>query len=89
METILSILFIAFIVFFSIQFCYYGFVFSRFAFAKPQAGTPKKIPVSVIIWAKNECENLISNNLIYGCGKPFKIIKNSENIWIAIEYDYI
>lgn len=39
--------------------------------------------------SKNECENLISNNLIYGCGKPFKIIKNSENIWIAIECDYI
>jgi len=58
METILSILFIAFILFFSVQFCYYGFVFSRFTFAKPQAGTPKKIPVSVIIWAKNECENL-------------------------------
>lgn len=58
METILNILFIAFIVFFCIQFCYYGLIFSRFAFTKPLTGTPKKIPVSVIIWAKNEYENL-------------------------------
>ena len=25
------------------------------------------------------CENLIKNDLIYGCGKPFKIYKNDNN----------
>ena len=37
---------------------------------------------------KVECDKLINNNLIYGCGKPFKIEK-INNIWIAIECDYI
>lgn len=23
--------------------------------------------------SKSECDNLINNNLIYGCGKPFKL----------------
>lgn len=39
--------------------------------------------------SKNECDKLVSNNLIYGCGKPFKIKKNHENIWVADECDYI
>ena len=38
--------------------------------------------------SKLDCEKLIEQNLIYGCGKPFKIIKENE-IWIAIECDYI
>lgn len=38
--------------------------------------------------SKLECDKLIDNNLIYGCGKPFKIEK-INNIWIAIECDYI
>ena len=28
--------------------------------------------------SKEECDNYITNNLIYGCGKPFKIIDNNE-----------
>jgi hypothetical protein len=39
--------------------------------------------------SKNECDNLILNNLIYGCGKPFKIEKNHENILMANICDYI
>lgn len=27
---------------------------------------------------KNICDDLIFNNAIYGCGKPFKVIKNPE-----------
>lgn len=39
---------------------------------------------------KNECEELINNNLIYGCGKPFRIEYNTDTKkWIAIECEYI
>lgn len=27
---------------------------------------------------KKECDNYIKNNLIYGCGKPFRIIENNN-----------
>lgn len=27
---------------------------------------------------KEICDNLVKNNLIFGCGKPFKIVKNNE-----------
>ena len=42
-----------------IQLSYYLFVFGKFAFAKAQKSTPKKIPISVIVCAKNEAENVI------------------------------
>ncbi|NUY80995.1 glycosyltransferase [Flavobacterium sp. MAH-1] len=54
-------LFITFCVFASvvfIQFLYYVVVFGKFAFSKPQKSTPKRIPVSVIVCAKNEEENV-------------------------------
>jgi hypothetical protein len=35
-----------------------------------------------------ECQNLISNNLIFGCGKPFEIINSKENKLIAVECEY-
>ena len=38
--------------------------------------------------SKELCENLIANDLIFGCGKPFKIIQNN-NDFIAIVCDYI
>lgn len=59
METTLYILFIAFLGFFVIQFLYQSLVFSRFSFVKPKKETPKSVPVSVIVWAKNEYENLV------------------------------
>lgn len=37
---------------------------------------------------KNECDKLINEQLIYGCGKPFKISKNNDNFEIS-ECDYI
>jgi hypothetical protein len=37
---------------------------------------------------KKECDRLFSEKLIYGCGKPYKIIKNEEK-WIAVKCDYI
>lgn len=37
---------------------------------------------------KEKCEELVKNNLIYGCGKPFKIIIN-ENKLQVVKCDYI
>jgi len=41
-----------------IQLFYYGFIFTRFAFAKPKNPKQKNIAVSIIICAKNEAHNL-------------------------------
>lgn len=48
-------LFIAVVV---IQFLYYVVFFGKFSFAKPQTTTPKRVPISVIVCAKNEEENV-------------------------------
>tara|TARA_Y100000991_G_scaffold215431_1_gene205836 strand:- start:1317 stop:1562 length:246 start_codon:yes stop_codon:yes gene_type:complete len=37
---------------------------------------------------KKTCDYLFENNLIYGCGKPFKIV-NQNNIFSAEKCDYI
>lgn len=42
----------------AIQIAYYLGVFGNFAFAKAQKITPKRIPISVIVCAKNEEENV-------------------------------
>ena len=55
---LLNVLFYAFIVIVSIQIIYYVFIFSKFAFAKEDNPSLKKIPVSVIVCAKNEADNL-------------------------------
>lgn len=55
---VLDAIFYTFIIIVFIQLIYYGFIFSRFAFAKSKTPTKKKIAVSVIICAKNEAENL-------------------------------
>ncbi|WPR72956.1 glycosyltransferase [Flavobacterium sp. NG2] len=47
-----------FIVIVVVQLVYYLGVFTKFAFAKPQKITPKRIPISVIVCAKNEEENV-------------------------------
>ena len=40
---------------------------------------------------KIKCDDLINNNEIYGCGKPFRIknINTSTNEWISEVCDYI
>jgi len=38
--------------------------------------------------SKEDCDRYIANNMIIGCGKPFKII-NENNEYKAIECDYI
>ncbi len=55
------ILLYAFIAITCIQLFYFIFVFSRFSFAKKTKIEPKNIPVSVLICAKNEAENLKKN----------------------------
>ena len=47
-----------FIVIVAIQLTYYLGIFRKFAFAKAQKITPKRIPISVIVCAKNEEENV-------------------------------
>jgi len=37
---------------------------------------------------KEECDRLVSENLVFGCGKPFKLVKESEE-YKAIVCDYI
>ncbi|MFV8370237.1 glycosyltransferase [Flavobacterium sp. LB2R40] len=44
----------------AVQILYYLGVFGKFAFAKTQKITPKRIPISVIVCAKNEEENAIN-----------------------------
>ncbi|MFN5772917.1 glycosyltransferase [Flavobacterium sp.] len=56
---VLGTLFGLFIAAVAFQFLYYVFVFGKFAFQKAQQGAPKRIPVSVIVCAKNEAENVL------------------------------
>lgn len=58
MEMIFTVLFFAFIAIVIIQFIYYIGIFGQFSFAKNQSITPKKVPISVIVCAKNEAENI-------------------------------
>ena len=55
MLLILLCLFIAVV---AVQFLYYVVFFGKFSFAKPQTVTPKRVPISVIVCAKNEAENV-------------------------------
>jgi len=55
MLLILLCLFIAVVL---VQFLYYVVFFGKFSFAKPQTSTPKRVPISVIVCAKNEEENV-------------------------------
>lgn len=55
----LIIILYLFIVVVAVQLIYYLGVFGKFAFAKAQKITPKRIPISVIVCAKNEAENVI------------------------------
>lgn len=35
------------------------------------------------------CDKLAKEGLIYGCGKPFKLVLNREKEYIAVKCDYI
>lgn len=55
---LLDAVFFAFCFIVLIQVIYYLFIFGKFAFSKPENSSQKNIPISVIICAKNEAENL-------------------------------
>lgn len=38
---------------------------------------------------KEECGILYATNLIYGCGKPFQLVKNEQNQYVTTICDYI
>ncbi len=54
----LDVLFYSFVAIVCIQVIYYLILFGNFAFLKPTEHKTKSVPVSVIICAKNEAENL-------------------------------
>lgn len=54
----LLVIFCIFIAVVFVQFLYYVVFFGKFSFARPQVSTQKRIPVSVIVCAKNEEENV-------------------------------
>lgn len=54
----LLVIFCLFIAVVFVQFLYYVVFFGKFSFAKPQSSTQKRIPISVIVCAKNEEENV-------------------------------
>ena len=58
MNMILTILFWIFVAVIAIQFLYYIVVFGKFSFVKAKKNNLKKIPISVIVCAKNEEENV-------------------------------
>ena len=53
-----NIIFYVFIAVVVLQLVYYLGVFGKFAFAKPQQVTPKRLSVSVIVCAKNDAERV-------------------------------
>ena len=55
---ILNILLVSFIVIVSIQIIYYLFIFGSFSFGKIALGNASSAPVSIIVCAKNEAENI-------------------------------
>ena len=54
----LNIIFYVFVAIVILQVVYYLAIYGKFAFAKPQEITTKKLPVSVIVCAKNDSENV-------------------------------
>jgi hypothetical protein len=39
--------------------------------------------------SKSDCDRFVETNIIYGCGKPFRVVKNNEGILEAHICDYI
>lgn len=55
---LLDVVFYSFVVVVVIQVIYYGVLFGSFAFSDAEKRASKKIPVSILICAKNEAKNL-------------------------------
>lgn len=39
--------------------------------------------------SQSECEQLVQKEIIYGCGKPFRIVYDSDRKIAAVKCDYI
>ena len=39
--------------------------------------------------SKEECDSLIQRGLVYGCAKPFRIVKTKDGIFVAEKCNYI
>ena len=39
--------------------------------------------------SKELCDFYVATNKIYGCGKPFQIVRNANNELVAVVCDYI
>ena len=74
-------LFFSFAAVLLIQLIYYGFVFLKFSFKEYTIPTAKNIPVSVIICAKNEADNLRLNlpSIIHQDYASFEIVLIDDN----------
>jgi len=77
---VLDLLFYTFTFVVFIQSVYYGFIFSKFAFAKTKSPKQKNIAVSVIIYAKNDAEHLQKN-------LPFLIEQDYQDFEIILVND--
>ena len=55
---ILAVIFWIFVAIVALQFVYYIVIFGKFSFVKAKKNNLKKIPISVIVCAKNEAENV-------------------------------
>lgn len=93
-------LLIFYIAFAAIQLIYYWLIFGRFVFSKPMKGSPKQVPVSVVISAKNEFPSLKKNlPMILSQDYPeFEVVvvndaSDDETIFLledlAREYDHL
>ena len=38
---------------------------------------------------KSDCDALVQKNLIFGCGKPFRVVQDASGILIAVICDYL
>ena len=38
--------------------------------------------------SKEKCDKLAKDDLIYGCGKPYKLVKQNKK-WIAVKCGYV
>jgi hypothetical protein len=39
--------------------------------------------------SKEECDSLIERNMIYGCSKPFKLVKTNNGTFVSEKCNYI
>lgn len=76
-----EVLFYAFIAIVVIQIIFYGFIFGRFSARKEKKTSAKNQPVSVIICAKNEAENLKTNlpHILSQVYPKFEVVLINDN----------